>query len=231
MSVPEGGSPEPLAVLRQPPERREDGAYPPVFRVLGADGVYEVRSTPAGQFAARLESAVEVEEGFFPALPPCPASLLRRVVEIFKERPDVETLVSLVYDARDGRYRLVWQGATADRSSVEYVPLVDDDRYVVVGEIHSHHTMAPFFSRTDDASERRPGLYGVVGHIGRERPTALFRYPCGTLPSGDARFRPVRAERLFAPAAEVWSIVEQPLAADAVAAHVLSHQEATPAGP
>ncbi len=199
-----------IEVLSEPP-RRPDGFFPPVFRILGRDGVYEVRTTPAGQFCAKVvEAGVEIQEGFYPALPPCPASLLGRAVEIFKERPEVEALLSLVYDTQDGEHRLVWQGDVADRSSVEYVPLVDDERHVVVGEIHSHHTMSPYFSHADDASERRSGLYGVVGHVDRERPLALFRFSCGTLPSGRARFVPARAESLFSPAAEVWAIVDQP---------------------
>ena len=198
-----------IRVLAEPP-RRDDGSFPPVFRVLGADGVYEVRTSPVGQFCARIEAGLELAEGFYPALPPCRASLLGRIVEIFKERPKVEALITLVYDTEAGEYRLVWQGDVADGHSVEYVPLIDDERHVVIGEVHSHHAMDPFFSRTDDESERRLGVYGVVGHIGREKPTAVFRFPCGTLPSGRARFLPLRAEKLFSPAAEVWSIVEQP---------------------
>jgi hypothetical protein len=198
-----------IRVLAEPPTR-SDGSYPPVFRVLGSDGVYEVRTSPVGQFCARIEAGLELAEGFYPVLPPCPASLLGRIVEIFKERPKVEALVTLVYDTEEGEYRLVWQGNDADGHSVQYVPLIGDERHVVVGEIHSHHAMDPFFSRDDDESERRLGVYGVVGHIGRGRPTALFRFPCGTLPSGRTRFLPLRAEKLFSPAAEVWSIVEQP---------------------
>ena len=206
-SGPLGG---PIAVLREPPAPREDGSYPPVFRLLGSDGVYEVRSTASGQFCARVEAAVELEEGFYPALPPCPASMLARAVEIFKERPKTEALVSVVYDTEEGLYNLVWQGGVAGPSSVDYVPLMDDERHIVAAEIHSHHTMEAFFSRTDDSSERAARVYGVVGHVERERPEALFRFPCGTLPSGAPRFRPLRAESLFSPAAEVWSIVDQP---------------------
>jgi len=215
VSAPASGGPiaRPLCVLREPPApsaEDPDRPYPPVFRLLAPGGVYEVRTTAAGQFCARVEALVHVEEGFYPALPPCPASLLARTVGIFKERPNTEAMVALVYDTETERYELVWQGEKADRSSVDYVPLTDDERHIVVVEIHSHHTMDAYFSRTDDASERASRIYGVIGRVERERPDALFRFACGSLPSGEPRFRFLRAEALFSPAAEVWAAVHQP---------------------
>lgn len=199
-------------VVSSPP-RRPDGSYPPVFRIVGHDGVYEVRTSAVGQFAARIEAGARIREGFYPALPPCPASVLARIVGIFRERPETEALVSLVYDTEDAAYILVWQGEKATAHSVAYVPLMDDERRIVVAEIHSHHTMDAYFSRTDDASERALKLYGVIGNVDRERPAALFRFPCGTLPggAGEPRFVYVRTEDIFAPAADVWRLVDQPL--------------------
>ncbi len=213
-SAPREPHARPLTVLREPPApaaENPDRPYPPVFRLLASGGVYEVRTTAAGQFCARVEPLVHVEEGFYPALPPCPASLLARTVEIFKERPDTEAMVALVYDTAAGRYELVWQGGKADRSCVTYVPLTDDERHIVVAEIHSHHTMDAYFSRTDDASERASRIYGVIGRVERGRPDALFRFACGTLPTGEPRLRFLRAEALFSPAAEVWAAVQQPV--------------------
>jgi hypothetical protein len=203
-----------LSVFPEAPSPGPDGAgpYPPVFRILGFDGVYEVRSSPLGSFVARVEGGVGVTEGFFPTVPPCPAGLLKRIVEIFKERPDTEGLVTVVYDSEEREYRLVWQGDVADRGSVEYTPLPDDERYLVYAEIHSHHSMRPFFSDDDDSSEKRLGAYGVVGYVDRERPVGIFRYPCGRLESGETRFLPLRAEEIFSPAPAVWSIIDQPYA-------------------
>lgn len=204
-----GAGPAAIEVLREPPAG-DGGSYPPVFRLLGRDGVYEVRSSPLGSFAARIEGGGNVCEGFFPAVPPCPASHLARAVELFKERPETEALVSVVYDSVESEYHLVWQGEKADRASVEYTPLPDDERYLVLAEIHSHHSMEPFFSRDDDASEKRLGVYGVVGRVDRERPVGVFRFPCGRLASGETRFLPLRAEEVFAPAPAVWAIIDQP---------------------
>lgn len=124
-------------------------------------------------------------EGFFPAIPPAPAKLLARCIELFKERPDKEALVSLVYDSKEDEHHLIWQGDDADSSSVGYTPLPDDERYLVIAEIHSHHSMKPFFSSTDDSSERAVKIYGVIGHVDRDRPVALFRYPCGRTTGGE----------------------------------------------
>jgi hypothetical protein len=63
--------------------------------------------------------------------------------------------------------------------------------------------MPAFFSSDDDESEKRSGLYGVVGRINRPRPEARFRYSCG------GEFRPIRAERIFDDAAVVNALVEQ----------------------
>ncbi|QIN81086.1 hypothetical protein GBA65_21875 (plasmid) [Rubrobacter marinus] len=200
-----------LSVLLEAPDE-DAGPYPPVFRILGLDGVYEVRSSPLGSYCARVEGGASLTEGFFPTVPPCPAGHLKRIVEIFKERPDKEALVIVVYDSEEGEYHLVWQGDVADRGRVEYTPLPDDERYLVYAEIHSHHSMSPFFSRDDDASEKKLGVYGVVGHVDRERPVGVFRYPCGRLDSGETRFLPLRAEEIFTPAPAVWSIIDQPYA-------------------
>ncbi len=206
-TLPADAPAKPLSVLRRPPE---GPGYPPVFRLLAGDCVYEVRTTPAGQFVAKVEGLAAVREGFYPVLPPCPAALLRRTVEIFKERPDTEAMVTIAYDEIEGRHQLVWQGDRADRASVHYLPLLDDERHVIVAEVHSHHAMEAYFSQTDNASERAARVYGVVGRVDLDRPHALFRYACGVLPHGSPRFRYLSAEDLFTPAAEVWSIVEQP---------------------
>lgn len=205
---------KPLDVLRVPPEPNPDPEalpYPPVFRLLGDGGVYEVRTNGLGQFVARIEADATICEGFYPSVPPAPAGLLARTVRIFQDRPHTEALVSVVYDSQAGTYDLVWQSDDAGPGHVSYTPLPEDDRYLVLAEIHSHHTMEAFFSRTDDRAEATPKCYGVIGNVDRERPTALFRFPCGKTPDGETRFRPMHAEDVFAPASEVRAAIEQPL--------------------
>lgn len=165
-----------LEVLMEPPGR---GSFPPVFRLLGTDGVYEVRKTPLGSFIARIGPGVEVREGFYPTLPKAPAPLLAKTVRIFKERSRQEAVVNIVYDRREASFHLVWVEQSGSAASVTYQPLHEHEDLIVYAEIHSHGRMGAFFSATDDAHELRSGIYGVVGRVEESRPEALFRYSCG----------------------------------------------------
>jgi hypothetical protein len=183
--------PRTLTVLTEPPSSK-GGSRPPVFRLLGEGGVYEVRKTGLGTFIARVPCEREVREGFYPAIPKAPASLLAKTVRIFTEMPDREAVVNVVFDRQEGEFHLIWNeqsGATA--GSVTYEPLPETERLLPYVEIHSHNRMPAFFSKTDDSYEVRSGLYGVIGRVHRPRPQAVFRYSCGGI------FRPLRAEQIF----------------------------------
>ena len=135
-------------------------------------------------------------------LPKPPASVLRRVVSLFKQSADSEELLTIVYDHTEGRHRLVRVQQTTSPADVHYDALVEDERYTIFCEIHSHHRMPPFFSTDDDSSEAvSGGLFGVIGNIEHARPAALFRYSCG------GQFRGLHARQLFEPAHEVADIV------------------------
>lgn len=187
-------------VLTAPPE----SARPPVYRLLCADGVYEVRSNPSGTYVARLDSELTLAEGYYPSVPKAPASLLGEVVRIFGERPDTEALIDIVYERRAGTFRLVWNQNQASAGEVEYHPLPDNDNLVLYAEIHSHHRMRAFFSPKDGTSEIKTGVYGVVGRIADELPEARFRYSCG------GHFRELLAEDLFDDPSTVAATVRRP---------------------
>ena len=85
--------------------------------------------------------------------------------------------------------------------SYEHIPHTEE-RFVVA-EIHSHHTMAAYFSRTDNDNERRSGVYGVIGRIHEDRPHAAFRYSCG------GAFGPLYASEIFAPTPNVKELVQE----------------------
>lgn len=190
-----------IKVLTTPPEP----PFPPVFRLLARNGVFEFRTTPLGLFVVALDpGAPPLSEGYHPATRRCPTGLLRRIVAIFKERPDTEALISIVVDTVTDGFHLVWQGDETTAHSVDYDPIPPSDRFVLYAEIHSHHTMPAFFSATDDASEKATGLYGVVGRVDRDPPQALFRYACGGV------FRHLPAEALFEPDEDLGEIVQAP---------------------
>lgn len=187
-------------VCTEPPE----GQKPPVYRLLCADGVYEVRTNLSGTYVARIGSELTLAEGYYPSVPKAPASLLVEIVRIFAERPDTEALIDLVYDRRDGSFRLVWNQKQASAGSVHYEPLPDDEDIVLYAEIHSHHKMRAFFSPVDDAAEVKSGVYGVVGRISDDVPEARFRYSCG------GHFRELLAEDLFDDPSLVAATVRRP---------------------
>jgi hypothetical protein len=66
----------------------------------------------------------------------------------------------------------------------------------------------PYFSSTDDESERGTGVYGVIGRITGELPEARFRYSCG------GHFRELLAEDLFDDPSTVARTVKRPTYGD-----------------
>jgi PRTRC genetic system protein A len=180
---------KPLTVLREAPQ--EAPPYPPLFHLLAKDGVYEVRHTPAGGFAAHVDAAVEMREGFYLSAPKAPAALLAEVVAAFKAVPHEEALVNVVYDRATGEHSLRWPAQERSAAGVLAAYTPEDGECFVLCQIHSHGTMRPFWSSRDDEDEVRTGLYGVIGNVDAALPAALFRYSCGGL------YREVPAESIF----------------------------------
>lgn len=203
-----GGRPEedgrPITVLTAVPDRLDE--FPAVCRILGEDGAYEMRRTPLGTFLAHVPAPLEIFEGFYPAVPKAPARLLPFIIEAFRDRPDQEAVVEIFHDRRDGSFKPYWppqRGATA--GSVEYDPLPETDDVFRYMNLHSHPRMDAFFSRTDDAEEKRTGLYGVIGRVEDDRPQALFRASCGGL------YVPLEIEDVFDDAELARSLLTDPL--------------------
>lgn len=204
-----GGRPErdgrPLDVLTAVPDALDK--LPAVCRVLGEDGVYEMRRTPLGTFLARVPPALDVVEGFYPDVPKAPARLLPFIIEAFRDRPNHEAVIEIFHDRRDGSFKPYWppqRGATA--GSVEYDPLPETDDVFRYMNLHSHPRMDAFFSRTDDEFENATGIFGVIGWVEDDRPQAHFRASCGGL------FVPLKIEDLFDDAELARSLVTDPLA-------------------
>lgn len=167
---------QPYAVHRDIPENPEKR---PVFLLLGADGIYEVRSTQAGMFVAKIESARPVREGMSLSVPKIPVELLKIAVDRFKEFPCHEQLANFIYDAGTGFYEVGIPEQEGSRTSVDARGTMEtEDRFIVL-QVHSHGTMRAFFSATDDQDEVRTGLYGVIGRCHDDVPEMKLRYSCG----------------------------------------------------
>lgn len=146
----------------------------PFDYVLAAQGVIKRVSTP------HFEAAFVVAEGLVRGLPVYPGlGVWLRV-----PRVPVELLGDVVQHARSlGRveqmYHLRWSGKwsvtlpeqQAGAGRVRYD--VGDDGDVVI-DLHSHHTMAAYFSRTDDRDELGCRFYSVIGTLDDE-PTLVTR--------------------------------------------------------
>jgi PRTRC genetic system protein A len=200
-----GGRPEedgrPLTVLTRPPER---GDFPAVCRLLGKDGVYEMRRSRLGSFIARIPSTLTVREGFHREVPKAPVRLLAEAVSVFRRYPETEAVLEIFHDRRDGSFTLFWpeqRGATA--GGVTYDPLPETDDVFCYANLHSHNRMGAFFSRRDDEYDKRGGIYGVIGRVDAPRPEALFRLSCGGL------FLPLRVADLFDDAHLANALVEE----------------------
>lgn len=168
---------QPLAVHREIPN---DPEKRPVFLMLGADGVYEVRTTQAGTFVARFESSRKIREGMHLSVPPIPVGFLRQVVDYFREAPREERLANICYDRLDGfAYYVSYPDQHGTETSVEADGTRETEDTFIVLQLHSHGTMRAFFSATDDRDEVRTGLYGVVGRCHEKRPEMKLRYSCG----------------------------------------------------
>jgi PRTRC genetic system protein A len=167
-----------LTVLTLPP----DGpSLPPVFRLLATDGVYEVRTTRLGTFAARVPAKVEAKPGIALSTPKCPARLFLELVALFAFVPEVEVVAEIVYRPAVGDFALhPTRQRENKKGSVGYWPVEENQDLIPFLNAHSHNTMDAFFSCADDRAETRVGLYAVVGRVDRERPQASFRFSMGT---------------------------------------------------
>jgi PRTRC genetic system protein A len=153
--------------------------WPPVTHLLGRDGVYAARTTQAAVFVARVPSRRRVREGFDLRVPRAPAALLAEAASFFKKDPENEALANLVYDGGSYSLEIPEQEANAVAVRAPAMPETED-RFVFV-QLHSHARMGAFFSGQDARDEVRTGFYGVLGHMDKPRPEAVFRFSCGSV--------------------------------------------------
>lgn len=175
------------SVLTMVPEK-----MPPSFYLLGRDGVYEVRTTQAGMFSAKIHSMIPMRESFVLNHPKIPADVLAAVVDAFKSEPEREMLAWIYYDRVTSLWPIVWpeqKRAPASVSSKEL--MVESNDAFIALVIHSHGLMPPFWSNQDNRDEIRTGLYAVVGHCDKPRPRIKLRYSVG------GKYRPTPPHTVF----------------------------------
>jgi PRTRC genetic system protein A len=144
--------------------------------VLGRDGLFVVAANT--YLDVRIPVACCLVRGLAPVHAACtlrqgrlPAALWDELVRVARASAIVgrETLVAVVHEPRCG-YRLVRPPQVTTAARVVYRPSPG-----TVLEIHSHHRMPAYFSRTDDADEQGLRLYGVLGRLDTARPEVALR--------------------------------------------------------
>lgn len=197
------GAPQAIEVFTAPPKGLP--TPPAVYRLLGSDGVYEIRRTPLGTFIAPIACGLEISAGFYPKVPKAPTSLLAEAIELFAGTPEVEAVAEIFHERRSGSFHLFRpEQREATAGGVTYDPLPETEDVFCYLNLHSHNRMPAFFSATDDEYETKSGLYGVIGRLGDEgKPEAMFCMSCG------GNFVYMSAESLFDDASLVNSLVDQ----------------------
>lgn len=169
--------------------------------VPSEDGrVFEVRNSRMGTFIAPTEKVTsfkKVRAGFIPALPKIPYRVLSEILAFFKsyvgKEESVEALAYIYWSFEYEAYRAYVPKQTVGKARVDStLPDIDEEKFMLVMEIHSHNTMPSFFSMTDDDDEKATRLYTVVGRMDKIFPDITTRMSCG------GKFVEIPPENVFA---------------------------------
>ncbi len=156
--------------------------------VPSSDGnVYEVRNNKIGTFIAKTDKVSilpKVRAGFIPALPKIPNKILLQLITFFKsyitEEQELEAMAYIYWSTVDSQYYVYVPKQVVSHASVDTtLPEMDEDRFSLVMEIHSHNNMKAFFSSDDDKDERATRLYAVVGRFDKLFPDIKVRMSVG----------------------------------------------------
>ena len=156
--------------------------------VPSSDGkIYEVRNNQIGIFIAEADSVslfTKVRAGFIPALPKIPYSILLEIIAFFKtfvtEKSENEAMANIYWSFEEEKYRVHVPKQTVTKASVDTnLPDIDEEKFLLVMEVHSHNTMGAVFSRTDDKDEIATRLYTVIGRLDKVFPDMTTRISVG----------------------------------------------------
>lgn len=155
-----------------------------IIYVPSRDGkIYEVRKNRIGTFVAEADNVAHFDmlrAGFIPALPKIPYAILAEIVAFFKSCGEIEAMANVYWFVDEQRYIVHVPEQTVSKSSVETTLLdIDDEKFLLVMELHSHNTMEAKFSHTDDCDETATRLYTVIGRLDKIYPDIVTRVSVG----------------------------------------------------
>jgi len=155
-----------------------------IIYVPSRDGkIYEVRKNRIGTFVAEADNIAhfdKVRAGFIPALPKIPYSILAEIIAFFKSRGETEAIANIYWSVVEEKYCVHVPNQTVSKASVETtLPDIDEEKFLLVMELHSHNTMEAKFSHTDDHDETTTRLYTVIGRLDKVFPDIVTRISVG----------------------------------------------------
>lgn len=134
----------------------------------------------------KLESASSIPL-FRMDLPRIPLKFLEEIIHFFKavhDKQQTEAAALIRWNLEKKEYYVEIPGGPKDKhqdlsgGGVQYKPDSKDSNPIVM-DLHSHHTMSPFFSGTDDGDEQSTQLYAVIGHIDHSQEAVNIRVRMG----------------------------------------------------
>ena len=118
-------------------------------------------------------------------VPKIPKKIYYQIVNFFKDISEKvgnsEAFVQVYYDTTNKEYICHVPEQEVSPSSVRYdatknLNVVDRKRYISVFEVHSHNTMAAFWSGIDNKDEQETKFYGVFGRIKDQEIDEKYRF-------------------------------------------------------
>lgn len=149
--------------------------------------VYEVRNNRVGTFIAEADRVTilkKVRAGFIPALPKIPYSILSDIIAFFKscitETSELEALAYIYWSFSDSKYYVCVPKQMVSKDSIDtFLPDMDEEKFILAMEVHSHNTMPAVFSAVDNKDERVTGIYTVIGRLDKVFPDITTRISVG----------------------------------------------------
>lgn len=149
--------------------------------------VYEMRKNEIGTFttpAVEIDGLDCIKTGFRMSLPKIPWTVFSEVLAFFKRYSSIgngyEVMAQILWDRQEGTYVTHIPVQWVDKSSIVTIDsMVDEERYVIVADVHSHNTMDARFSEIDDEDECATRIYVVAGRLNKFFPDISVRVSNG----------------------------------------------------
>ncbi len=162
-------------VFRTLAEASEGGKA--ISYVPSSDGkVYRISNEEFGILSTPITSKVsildDIKPFFIPKLPKIPSILFEEIIGLFKHyaKKNLEVMVLIYWDRIFKEYVVFVPEQEISTSMINTeIPIVDETRYLLYMDIHSHHNMKAKFSSIDDKDEKATMLYTVIGNLDKEK--------------------------------------------------------------